>query len=65
MDGELHQLMLERQERLEEALWNAECNRATSEDWSIIWAECGLKRPVNFGENHGTYRISKQQQQQL
>lgn len=65
MDGELHQMMLERQERLEEALMKAETNQASSEDWSIIWAECGLKRPLNFGEQHGTYRIGKQQQQQI
>jgi hypothetical protein len=57
MSSELHQLMLERQERLEEALIKAETSQATSEDWSIIWAECGLKRPINLGEDHGVNSI--------
>lgn len=57
MCSELHQLMLERQERLEEALIKAETTKATSEDWSIIWAECGLKRPINLGEKNGINSI--------
>jgi len=45
---EMHQLMLERQQRLEEALERAETGIATHEDWDIIRYECGLpkKRPI-------------------
>jgi hypothetical protein len=42
--GEMHQLMLERQQRLEEALERAEQGKASEEDWQIIYFECGLKR---------------------
>jgi len=46
-DGEMHQLMLERQQMLEEALERAETGVATQGDWDIIRYECGLpKRPV-------------------
>ena len=44
---EMHQLMLERQQILEEALERAETGVATQEDWNIIRYECGLsKRPI-------------------
>jgi hypothetical protein len=44
---EMHQLMLERQQMLEEALERAETGVATQEDWDIIRYECGLpKRPI-------------------
>jgi len=44
---EMHQLMLERQQILEEALERAETGVATQEDWNIIRHECGLsKRPT-------------------
>jgi len=44
---EMHQLMLERQQILEEALEKAETGVATQEDWNIIRYECGLsKRPT-------------------
>jgi len=43
----MHQLMLERQQILEEALERAETGVATQEDWNIIRYECGLsKRPI-------------------
>jgi len=43
----MHQLMLERQQILEEALERAETGVATQEDWNIIRYECGLsKRPT-------------------
>jgi len=46
-DAEMHQLMLERQQILEEALERAETGVATQEDWDIIRYECGLpKRPL-------------------
>ena len=44
---EMHQLMLERQQILEEAFERAETGVATQEDWNIIRYECGLsKRPI-------------------
>ena len=47
-DGQqLHQLMLERQERLEEALIKAEAGKASPEDWEIIRYECGVARRPN------------------
>jgi len=45
-----HQLMLERQQQLEEALKRAEDQKATDDDWGIIYYECGLER-----KEHGTY----------
>lgn len=46
-EGEMHQLMLERQQRLEEALERAEKGTATEEDWYVIYFECGLRRNKN------------------
>ena len=44
---EMHQLMLERQQMLAEALQRAEAGVAKQEDWDIIRYECGLpKRPI-------------------
>jgi len=37
-----HQAMLEREQILEEALIRAQDNRATENDWDLIWWECGL-----------------------
>jgi hypothetical protein len=45
--GEMHQLMLERQQRLEDALIRAEDGTAQEEDWQIIYFECGLRRIKN------------------
>lgn len=46
-EEEFHQEMLNREERLEEALQRAESGRATDEDWNIIRYECGApKRSV-------------------
>lgn len=42
--AEMHQLMLERMQQLEEALERAETGTATTDDWSIIRSECGLPR---------------------
>ena len=44
---EMHQLMLERQQRLEDALIRAEDGTAQEEDWQIIYFECGLRRIKN------------------
>jgi hypothetical protein len=46
-EDEMHQLMLERMQMLEEALQRAEAGVATEDDWNIIRSECGLsKRPI-------------------
>jgi len=46
-EDDMNQLMLERQQMLEEALIRAETGVATQEDWDIIRYECGLpKRPI-------------------
>ena len=46
-EGEMHQLMLERMQMLEEALQRAEAGVASGDDWNIIRSECGLpKRPI-------------------
>jgi hypothetical protein len=39
---EWNQAMLERQQMLEGALLRAQDNRATDNDWDLIWWECGL-----------------------
>ena len=38
----MHQLMLERMQRCEEALERAQNGTATEEDWQVIRYECGL-----------------------
>jgi len=46
-EDEIHQLMLERMQMLEEALERAEAGVASGDDWSIIRSECGVpKRPI-------------------
>jgi hypothetical protein len=46
-ESEMHQLMLERMQMLEEALLRAEAGVASGGDWDIIRSECGLpKRPI-------------------
>ena len=46
-ESEMHQLMLERMQMLEEALEKAKAGVATEDDWNIIRMECGLsKRPI-------------------
>jgi hypothetical protein len=49
-EDEMHQLMLERQERLEEALHRAESGKATTDDWSVIRYECGVPQKSNRSE---------------
>jgi hypothetical protein len=49
-EDEMHQLMLERQERLEEALQRAESGKATPDDWSVIRYECGVPQKSNRSE---------------
>ncbi len=45
--SEMHELMLERMQMLEEALERAEAGTASGDDWNIIRSECGLpKRPI-------------------
>lgn len=38
------QAMLEREQMLEEALMRAEQNKASEDDWKIIYFECGKQR---------------------
>ena len=46
-EDEMHQLMLDRMQMLEEALQRAEAGVASGDDWNIIRSECGLpKRPI-------------------
>ena len=46
-EEEMNQLMLERMQRLEEALVRAEAGVASGGDWDIIRSECGMpKRPI-------------------
>jgi hypothetical protein len=46
-EDEMHQLMLDRMQMLEEALQRAETGIASGDDWDIIRSECGLpKRPI-------------------
>lgn len=46
-EDEMHQLMLERMQMLEEALERAEAGIASGDDWNIIRNECGVpKRPI-------------------
>jgi hypothetical protein len=56
-DGQLwHEMMLERQHQLEDALTRAEAGTATPEDWNIIRYECGVSPPhreVRFNTNLG------------
>ena len=67
-DSEYHQQMLEREQRLEEALERAELGQATDEDWNIIRYECGMpKRSIKtvletfsiLGDTHGSYSESR------
>jgi len=47
---EMHQLMLERQQMLEEALERAETGVAMKSDWDTIRFECGVTRRSNLTE---------------
>ena len=40
--SEYNQMMLERQEQIEEALHRAINHSATADDWAVIRYECGL-----------------------
>jgi len=44
---EMHQLMLERMQMLEEAIDRAMSGVATHEDWATICSECGLPQFIN------------------
>lgn len=50
---ELHQLMLERQQRVEEAIERAQAGVATEDDWNIIRYECGVVQR-NYTPSQGT-----------
>lgn len=49
--AEWHQLMLERQQQLEEALERAEQGKAQPQDWELIRFECGVKKEKQHGIN--------------
>lgn len=54
-EGEYHQMQLERQEMLEQALCRAINHSATEDDWAVIRYECGLpaqNHKVNHHESH-------------
>jgi hypothetical protein len=46
--GEFHQLEVERMQMLEEALRRAIAGIATTDDWKIICAECGVQTASFF-----------------
>jgi hypothetical protein len=50
-DSEYHQMQLERQELLEDALRRAINHSATEDDWAVIRYECGLPAQ-NHKVNH-------------
>jgi hypothetical protein len=54
--AEYHQMMLERQQRLEEAILTAVNGSGTDDDWAVICAECGIP-PVYIlkGKRHGNH----------
>lgn len=43
-EGEMHQLMLERMQMLEEALRRGVAGIATVDDWVLICNECGMPK---------------------
>ena len=54
-ESEYHQMQLERQEMLEQALSRAINHSATEDDWAVIRYECGLpaqNHKVNYHESH-------------
>ncbi len=59
MDAEYHQLMLERQQQLEESLHRAYVGNANEEDWKRIAFECGVANMSFTGESH----VSREQKQ--
>ena len=50
-EGQFNQMMLERQQRLEEAFDRAYNGFATEEDWAVLRFECGLPA-LQRKENH-------------
>jgi len=57
MDAAYHQMMLERQEQLEIALYNAQSGKGTIDDWAVIRFECGaLNNPIGKQNDHSEVR---------
>lgn len=54
-EGEYHQMQLERQEMLEQALRRVINHSATEDDWAIIRYECGLPAQKSKGEYHESH----------
>jgi len=62
MDAEYHQMMLERQEQLEIALYNAQNGSGTNDDWAVIRFECGLpalNNSIGKQNDHSENRYNK------
>ena len=53
--GEYHQMQLERQELLENALRRAINHSATEDDWAVIRYECGLSAQNNKVNQHESH----------
>jgi hypothetical protein len=49
-ESEMHQLMLERMQMLEDALRRGIAGVATEDDWILIFAECGMSKSPIFTE---------------
>jgi hypothetical protein len=49
-EAEYHQMQVERQEMLEQALRRAINYSATEDDWAVIRYECGLPVQKSIGE---------------
>lgn len=62
-DSEYHQVNLELQQMLEEALERAQAGKGTADDWNLIWYGCGLQKRFKTiskpqGANNGSYSES-------
>jgi hypothetical protein len=49
-EAEYHQMQVERQQMLEQALMRAINHSATEDDWAVIRYECGLPAQKSKGE---------------
>jgi hypothetical protein len=54
-DSEYHQMQLDRQQLLEEAMSRAINHSATEDDWAVIRYECGLPAQKHKVNHHESY----------
>lgn len=54
---EFHQMMLDRQREVEEAVDRAERGEATKEDWTLIRYECGLRNQNANSESNAVKQL--------